>query len=186
MKATDVLKTEHRAIEQMLDVVEAAANRLAAGQEVAPDLFSQAADFFRNFADACHHAKEEELLFPAMEGHGVPREGGPIGVMLMEHEQGRAYVRGIAQAAERYAGGESAATQALIQNTRGYVELLRQHILKEDSVLFNIADSLLSPAEQGELVAGFERVEEERMGPGVHERYHDLIAELKQVVAGWA
>jgi hemerythrin-like domain-containing protein len=169
----------------MLDVVEAAANRLEAGQEVAPEIFSQAADFFRNFTDACHHAKEEELLFPLLENHGVPREGGPVGVMLLEHEQGRAYVRGLAQAAERYASGEGAAAQVLVQNSRGYVALLRQHIFKEDRVLFNLADDLLSPAENDDLVKRFDQVEAERMGPGVHEHYHDLIAELKQVVAGW-
>ncbi len=163
-------------------MLEAAVKRLEAGEEVPRDLFSRAADFFSTFADRCHHAKEEDLLFPRLESRGMPREGGPIAVMLEEHQQGRAYVRAIAQAGERYAGGDTSATQALIQNARGYVGLLRQHIVKEDSVLFNMADSLLSQADQDELVEGFERVEEERLGPGVHERYHALIAELKEVV----
>lgn len=185
MLATEVLKNEHRAIEEMLNVVEAAANRLAAGQDVPRDLFSQAADFFRNFTDACHHAKEEGLLFPLMESHGMPRDGGPIAVMLMEHEEGRGYVRGMARAAEQYAGGDAAAVQALVKNVRHYVGLLRQHIMKEDSVLYNMADSLLSSVEQDDLVEQFERMEAERIGPGVHEQYHDLIAELQQVVADW-
>jgi hemerythrin-like domain-containing protein len=185
MLATDVLKNEHRAIEQMLDVVEVAASRLEACQEVPPDIFSQAADFFRNFADACHHAKEEDLLFPLLETRGLKREGGPIGVMLSEHEQGRAYVGAIAQAVERYADGDTSAAQTLVENSRGYVGLLRQHILKEDTVLFNMADNLLSPDDQSYLVEQFEQVETERIGPGVHERYHQLLDELKELVAGW-
>jgi hemerythrin-like domain-containing protein len=69
---------------------------------VRPDLFRQGVDFVRNFADRCHHAKEEENLFPRMEARGVPRDGGPIGVMLFEHEEGRAYVRAIAGAIDDY------------------------------------------------------------------------------------
>jgi hypothetical protein len=57
--------------------------------------------FFRNFADRCHHSKEEDELFPKMVEHGIPKEGGPIGVMLMEHDQGRAFVRGMSEAAEQ-------------------------------------------------------------------------------------
>src|SRR5512136_1160927 len=99
MSATDTLKSEHRGVERMLAIVEAAANRLQAGQAVPADLFLNAVDFFRGFTDGCHHAKEETKLFPAMEQRGIPHAGGPIGVMLAEHEMGRTYVRAMAEAA---------------------------------------------------------------------------------------
>jgi hemerythrin-like domain-containing protein len=185
MSATDVLKDEHRGVERMLAIVEAAGKRLEAGGDVPADLYLSAVDFFRGFTDGCHHAKEEEKLFPAMEKRGVPREGGPIGVMLAEHEQGRAYVRAIAEAAARYSKGDKSAASALIQNGRGYVELLRQHIAKEDRVLFPMADKVLSGAEQAQLFEAFETIERERTGPGEHERYHHVLDELERVVAGW-
>jgi hemerythrin-like domain-containing protein len=185
MSATDVLKDEHRGVERMLAIVEAAGKRLEAGGDVPADLYLSAVDFFRGFTDGCHHAKEEEKLFPAMEKRGVPREGGPIGVMLAEHEQGRAYVRAIAEAAARYSKGDKSAVSALIQNGRGYVELLRQHIAKEDRVLFPMADKVLSGAEQAQLFEAFETIERERTGPGEHERYHHVLDELERVVAGW-
>ena len=50
-------------------------------------------EFFTVFVDKCHHGKEEELLFPALEQIGVERDKGPIGVMLKEHQQGREYVQ---------------------------------------------------------------------------------------------
>ena len=109
MSATDVLKDEHRGVERMLAIVEAAGKRLEAGGDVPADLYLNAVDFFRGFTDGCHHAKEEEKLFPALEQRGVPREGGPIGVMLAEHEQGRAYVRAMAEAAGRYSKGDKSA-----------------------------------------------------------------------------
>jgi hemerythrin-like domain-containing protein len=185
MKATDVLKEEHRGIERMLNIVEAAARRLEVGEEVPARVFEGAVDFFRGFADRCHHAKEEEELFPALERHGIPRGNGPIGVMLLEHEQGRQFVRNLAGATERYAHGDRAAQPLLVQSALGYVDLLRQHIAKEDGVLFVMADQVLTPQMQQTLVAAFDEIEEKRTGKQEHERYHRLIAELEQVVAGW-
>ncbi|MBW2188922.1 MAG: hemerythrin domain-containing protein, partial [Deltaproteobacteria bacterium] len=48
--------------------------------------------FIRDFADAYHHSKEEDMLFVAMVEQGFPREAGPIAMMLHEHELGRSLV----------------------------------------------------------------------------------------------
>ena len=185
MSATDVLKDEHRGVERMLASVEAATRRLQAGGDVPADLYLKAVDFFRGFTDGCHHAKEEEKLFPALEQRGIPRVGGPIGMMLAEHKQGRAYVRAMAEAANCYSKGEKPAAAELIESGRGYVMLLRQHIAKEDGMLFPMADQALSGEEQTHLAEEFEAIERERTGPGEHERYHHMLDELEQVVARW-
>ena len=180
MSATDDLRTEHRAIERMLAILEAAAQRLGQGQRVRPDLFRQAVDFVRNFADRCHHAKEEQNLFPRMEARGVPRQGGPLAVMLSEHDEGRAYVGAIAGAIDAYERGDKSATLIIAQNAQGYVDLLRNHIMKEDNVLFPMADRVLNAADQQELEQRFDQIETEVMGPGVHERYHQLLDDLER------
>ena len=180
MSATDDLRTDHRAIERMLAILEAAAQRLEQGERVRPEVFRQAVDFVRNFADRCHHAKEEENLFPRMEARGVPRDGGPIGVMLFEHDEGRAFVGAIAAAIDVYERDGQAAARVIAENARGYVDLLRQHIMKEERVLFPTADRVLSPADQAELEQQFEQIETEVMGPGAHERYHQLLDDLER------
>jgi hemerythrin-like domain-containing protein len=180
VSVTEDLKTEHRAIERMLAVLEAAAQRLESGQRVRPGLLREAVDFVRNFADRCHHGKEEENLFPRMEAAGVPRAGGPLGVMLAEHDQGRRYVAAIANAIDAYEGGDGSAAAIIAESARGYVGLLRQHIGKEDNVLFPMADRVLSLEDQRELEQRFEEIETEVMGPGVHERYHRLLDDLER------
>jgi hemerythrin-like domain-containing protein len=180
MSATDDLRTDHRAIERMLAILEAAAQRLEQGERVQPDVFRQGVDFVRNFADRCHHAKEEENLFPRMEARGVPRDGGPIGVMLFEHEEGRAYVGAIAGAIDAYEADGRSAALTIAENARGYADLLRGHIAKEDNVLFPMADRVLSAADQAELDERFEQIETERMGPDTHERYHRLLDDLEE------
>jgi len=180
MSATNELRTEHRAIERMLAILETAAARLEQGERVRPDVFRQGVDFVRNFADRCHHGKEEQNLFPRMEARGVPREGGPIGVMLFEHELGRAFAGAIAGAIDAYEADGQAAARVIAENARGYVDLLRQHIMKEDNVLFPMADRVLSAADQAELDERFEQIETERMGPDTHERYHRLLDNLER------
>ena len=151
MKATQVLHDEHEGIIAMLAVVESAANRLQKGKEIPPEFMTNAVMFFRNFADRCHHAKEEEKLFPALVARGIPKEGGPVEMMLIEHNQGRALILTMEEAAGRYAAGDASAGPDLVQGSLGYASLLRAHIFKEDNVLFPMADSILSEAEQREL-----------------------------------
>jgi len=178
MKASDILRNEHRAVERVLKVLRRGADRLDAGEQVSPDVFEDSLDFLRNFADRCHHGKEETALFPALEKAGVPVEHGPIGVMLAEHEEGRGYIRAMADALEGYRRGDPGARRALAENARAYADLLAQHIQKEDNVLFHMADRALPQAEQDRLIAQFDRIEEERMGSGVHERYHQMLDRL--------
>ncbi|MGQ9571952.1 MAG: hemerythrin domain-containing protein [Dehalococcoidia bacterium] len=180
MKATEELMTEHRAIERMLAILDAAAQRLEQGQHIRPDLFREAVDFVRNFADRCHHGKEEDNLFPGMETRGVPRHSGPLRVMLLEHERGRDHVAAIADAIDAYESGDESAARTIVENARGYVDLLRGHIMKEDNVLFPMADRVLSAGDQQELLERFEKIEREVIGPGVHERYHHLLDDLER------
>jgi hemerythrin-like domain-containing protein len=183
MKPTTVLKQEHRAVERVLRVLNRAADRLDEGKDVSPAIFEDSLDFLRNFADKCHHGKEEELLFPAMEKAGVRKDRGPIGVMLVEHEQGRQYIQAMVDALEEYRQGNQAARATLADNARAYAALLSQHIQKEDQVLFPMAEQVLAAEEEEALVEGFDRIEQEHIGPGVHERYHQMIDQLEEETA---
>ena len=138
-------------------------------------------EFLKVFVDKCHHAKEEDFLFPAMVKAGVPREGGPVGMMLLEHEAGRGFIRGMAQAAEGLAKGDRGAANRFAANARSYTDLLLQHIDKEDNVLYPIAERRLPPDADGALSAAFERVEEERVGHGRHEEFHRMMDRLRSV-----
>ncbi|HSO07628.1 MAG TPA: hemerythrin domain-containing protein [Pelomicrobium sp.] len=183
MEATDLLMQEHRVIERVLAALERAARRLASGEAIGPDVFVQAAEFSKGFADGCHHWKEEGALFPAMEAAGVPREGGPIGVMLAEHEEGRRLSGAMRSAAERLAAGDADARAEVVRSAMGYVALLRQHIAKEDNVLFPMAARFLRGPAQAELAAAFERVERDEAGAGAHEKFLALAASIEKLAA---
>lgn len=175
-KPTEILSDEHRVIERVLDALQ----RLTA-VPVNPLLeqWRKALDFFRHFADQCHHFKEEKVLFPALEEHGIPREGGPIGMMLAEHEEGRGHVRSMIDAVEQVAKGNGAASTTLLDHARAYVTLLREHIQKEDDILFRMADEVIPEEEQRGILKDFENHEAEEMGAGAHEKYLSIARELE-------
>ena len=184
MKPTEILSDEHRIIELVLDCLEKLAQNCVAQGRLDKTSAEQALDFFRNFADRCHHGKEETHLFPAMEAKGFPRQGGPTGVMLSEHEQGRAHIRAMADAIEGAAAGNREAVAQFVSNAQGYVGLLREHIEKEDHCLFTMANQVLTEDDQQRLLAAFENVEHEHMGLGTHEKFLSLADELADRLGG--
>jgi len=180
MGPTEQLREEHKAIKLALRILEAFCKRLESSEGVDPDDLDRTVEFIQVFADRCHHGKEEDLLFPAMEEAGIPREGGPIGVMLAEHDMGRSYVRAMAKAVGDYRAGDGKAPALFVENARNYISLLAQHIDKEDFILFPMAEGHLSREKQDELLQGFELVERERIGPGKHEEFHELLHRLEE------
>ncbi|NLG51436.1 MAG: hemerythrin, partial [Chloroflexi bacterium] len=49
------------------------------------------------------------------------------------------------------------------------------------NVLYPIADARLGPEEDEALVEGFERIEEEQIGEGRHEEFHELLDRLEDI-----
>ncbi len=174
-KPTEILSEEHRVIEQVLDALERLTT-LPVNDSL--ERWRRALEFFRHFADQCHHFKEEKVLFPALEEHGIPSDGGPIGMMLAEHEEGRAHVRSMFDAVQQLANGNGAAAGTLLSHAHAYLSLLREHIQKEDDILFRMADEVIPDDEQGRLLKRFEDFELEQMGGGLHEKYLDVATEL--------
>jgi hemerythrin-like domain-containing protein len=180
MKPTEILSSEHRIIEQVMNCLEAIVRQAKEAGRLDGQSAKDAIAFFRNFADRCHHGKEEVHLFPALEAKGFPREGGPTGVMLHEHEEGRAHVRGMDDNLAAAAAGDPAALQQFIAHAEGYVSVLREHIYKEDHILFQLADRALTAEDQKGLLAAFGRVEAEEMGAGTHETYLKIAEDLSK------
>jgi hemerythrin-like domain-containing protein len=163
---------EHRVIEQVLNCLEKLADRCEAGEKLDGTSALEALEFFRNFADRCHHGKEEGHLFPLLEARGFGRQGGPTGVMLHEHEEGRRLVAAMARTVERDTPRE------FVRHARAYVGLLREHIRKEDQCLFPMAAGILSGTDAESLARRFEHVENAEMGEGTHEQYLQLANDL--------
>jgi len=180
--AIQELMDDHQVILRMLRALNGICLRLSEDEKVPAADLEAALDFIKTFADHAHHGKEEDLLFPAMEEAGFPRDGGPVAVMLNEHEEGRAFVRAMAAALERLKEGEAAASQAVSRAAMGYASLLSGHIHKEDNILYPMALDAIPDARWAVLKREFDRVESERMGP---ERRADYVKLAERLSAAY-
>jgi hemerythrin-like domain-containing protein len=176
MKPTKDLMDEHEGILRMLDVLQAVCKKIPADEKGLVEDLEGIMDFFTIFVDRCHHGKEEEFLFPALENIGIPKEGGPIGLMLAEHQQGREFVMEMRKALK----GFNPESSVFAETATHYIKLLRQHIDKENTVLFSLADRRLSADTQAQLMEDFDRLERDRIGVGRHEKFHRQIEILSR------
>lgn len=139
---TDELRREHERILQVVDAFERTVERAAKG-EFAWEALADFLTFFRLYVGACHHGKEEDLLFPELEAQGMSREEGPLAVMLEEHRRGRSLLGEMSRALPGACRGEAVSSADLAGAARDYVDLIRRHIGKENPAVFDTADRLL-------------------------------------------
>ncbi len=178
MDAIETLMSEHRVIEGVLDALVAFSDEARRKGTTEKEELARFVAFLRGFADACHHGKEEGVLFATMVEHGFPRDGGPIAVMLHEHDQGRALIAVLKARAEQPAPWTDADRQEVASVAAGYADLLRGHIQKEDGVLYPLAENYLPPEILDRVGERCEAFEAEETGAGEHERLHGLAESL--------
>ena len=171
MKTTNQLSEDHRAILRGLEILKAAAANWRRDPLEPDDDCRALLDFLKTFADRCHHGKEEKVLFPKLMQAGIPVNGGPLGVMLYEHDQGRELIRNMDHALQ----SKDPDDFAFYANR--YARLLADHIAKEDNILFAKAEDVLTNEDDEELLRRFDEIEHE-MSEETHERFHHMLDTL--------
>ena len=178
-KPTEVLEEEHHFIQKVVGAMAVLVEALEAGKEVEEKTLHDIVEFMRIFADKCHHGKEETHLFPALEKKGVPMRGCHLGVLIAEHQKGRALVTQLAEATEAYTKASPLAKESLVKSLRALTDLYPNHIWKEEYLAFPMADKILSAEEKRDLSEKFEMVEKE-IGLDVHRRFEQFAEELER------
>ena len=182
-KPIDVLMNEHRLIEQVLGSLESYAFVVDGGLAPERPLVKEYGEFFRGFADVYHHGKEEDILFQRMIERGFSTDSGPLAVMLHEHTEGRARVavlRGVGQAQGAVVAAER---DTMLTAAREFISLLRQHILKEDRILYPMALRVLTGPELDQIESAFEAFEKRLSAEGAGER---LRASAERLISSFA
>ncbi|PKN12944.1 MAG: cation-binding protein [Deltaproteobacteria bacterium HGW-Deltaproteobacteria-4] len=170
---TKVLVDEHQLILRMIALVEEKTALLEAGKFRNWQFYLDAVDFIRNYADRFHHAKEEDVLFVELIQNGMPEKSSPIEAMHIEHDQGRAHVRAIEDAAQKALVGEIGQGAIIAEHAKGYATLLRGHIDKEDNILYPLAERVLPEGVRERMLAAYAVAEAKT--PLLEERYRQLV-----------
>ena len=173
---------EHVIIKRVVAVLSHLARRAREEGRWEAEALRRCVEFLRLFADGCHHAKEEDLLFPVMVEKGVPEDGGPIGVLRFEHRMGREFTRSMAESLEAAVGGDEASRARFLKAADEYIGLLTHHIYKEDFEFFPDADRRMSPEERQELHGRFCRVD---CGKWDGKSKEDLVRIADELTTRW-
>jgi len=184
MSPVEDLIHEHKAIKVMLGIMSKIAENITTNNGYDLNDVEKIVDFLKTFADKCHHGKEETALFPALVMAGMSKENGPIGVMLHEHAIGRDYIKELNNAVENCKNSNTCSGELIAISLNKYVNLLHNHIQKEENILFPMANKVLNEQKQKEIFEQFETIEEEVVGHGIHEEYHNLLKQLENKYFG--
>ena len=167
----DFLVAEHEMIERSMAVLKSCLNNLEESSKK-PVRMLRALDFLLEFGDKIHNRKEEEFLFPLMQKRGIPSEGGPLGVMLMEHKAERELIAHMIGEAKSLVDAPAEKKEEYKQKGMDYLKIRAEHIWKENDVLYPMGRRVLT-AEDGRTLVGEFRVDsldpcirvENRCGP---------------------
>ncbi|MBK9966487.1 MAG: hemerythrin domain-containing protein [Holophagales bacterium] len=175
-----ILMEEHRIIENVLGSLETFALEVEGGLALERPFVRDYAAFLRGFADAWHHGKEEDILFRRMVERGFSADSGPVAVMLLEHRQGRALVGAIHGVGEGTGDVTPAERTAFLEGAGGFIPLLRQHIQKEDNILYPMSERVLTPAEFESMLGDFDAFEKKSGVDGTRDRLEALAGRLSE------
>lgn len=168
---TAVLKDEHKNILRVIKALLNECKSLESGEEINQVFFNNAVEFIQGYADGYHHAKEEGILFKELCGDEIKMHCNPTGQMLLEHELGRGYVKGLKKGIKKNDAAE------IIKNARAYAELLTDHIYKEDNILYPMAEEALGEKQKLVISGEFRKVESRQADK--KKRYLSLVKEMK-------
>jgi hemerythrin-like domain-containing protein len=176
---TQALVAEHRLILRMIALLEKNAPRTADGNYRNWQFYLDGIDFIRQYADSFHHAKEEDILFKALIDNGMPKEHSPVAAMLMEHDQGRSFVRAMESAVHAAQAGRTDTCRAIADNALGYAALLRDHISKEDDILYPLAERVIPESMRTGILQGYQAAEAQ-VSPGFGGHYQAIVTRYEQ------
>lgn len=175
----DFLVAEHEMIERAMAVLK---NSLDDLEQAAakPVQMIRALDFLLEFGDKIHNRKEEELLFPLMGHRGIPTEGGPLGVMLMEHQAERELIATMIMQAKGLKEATPEAREEYRRKGYDYLKIRAEHIWKENDVLYKMGQRVLSEEDNASLLASFAGIDAETYGETARDKFRQMLKEVEE------
>jgi DUF438 domain-containing protein len=170
----ELLKRDHEVTERVFAAME---KTFAAAAGPSPELVGLLVDYLHGYVERCHNQKEEQHLFPRLEAGGMPRHGGPLAVMLQEHERAQQLLARLVPLGCAFAAGDRSKLPELQSAFADYAALCKDHFWKENDILYPIALRIFSDGQAAEVVRGIEAVEA-ALGSDTRARYYRIAERI--------
>lgn len=179
MNPAEQIKSEHRVIGKAIWSLKALADSIKHGEQVDLALLADELAFIRGFTEDCHHRKEEEVLFPAIEAELRTAPTDPIPDFIEEHAASRRLTTDLARAIKAYEVGDGDRSNAIVVLAGEYSHLAIEHMRKENLVVVGLITNILLADKKLEVAERFLLIEEE-LGPGYHQKYEKLAETMRE------
>jgi len=175
----DFLVAEHEMIERSMAVLKSCLDNLEESSKK-PVRMLRALDFLLEFGDKIHNRKEEEFLFPLMQKRGIPSEGGPLGVMLMEHKAERELIAHMIGEAKSLVDAPAEKKEEYKQKGMDYLKIRAEHIWKENDILYKLGRQVMVEEDNAGLLREFNRINTETYGPNASDKFQQMLNEVEK------
>jgi len=164
---------EHRLIELMIKNIK---KKLTGKQAYDNGAFAETViDFFRTYADRCHHGKEEDILFRELSEKQLSEELRRImNELVEEHVIARKTVARLAEARNKYAEDKSDSQTEFRLILNELTQLYPPHIEKEDKHFFYPVMEYFSQQELDAMLQEFREFDQKM----IHEKYEKIATSL--------
>lgn len=174
----DFLIAEHEMIERAMSVLKTNLDKIDGGAYDATQM-QRAVDFLLEFGDKIHNRKEEGFLFPLMQERGIPIEGGPLGVMLMEHDAERRLLQHMSSQVDTLGKAGPETINKFKREGLEYLVIRAEHIWKENDILYPMARNVMREGDGEKILAEFNKLNLEAYGPDAREKFSGMLGEVE-------
>ena len=156
MTPIGVLTVEHLLIGRMVNLIHRELEKVGQGKKADLLFIDGAIDFAKTYADACHHGKEEGILFERLGRKRLIAEHKKLmDELVLEHIQNRKIVTNLEMARESHVKGDLDAVKTILTICKSLVEFYPGHMEKEEKHFFTPSMEYLSKREQQEMMKKF-------------------------------
>jgi hemerythrin-like domain-containing protein/rubredoxin len=165
---------EHRLIERMVNIMKKKLTGVNKPEDLDPGFIDIAVDFFKTYADRCHHGKEEDILFKKLETKNLREEHQKtMNELIKEHFYARKTVTKLKGANQMYANGDIDSLDEIKSLLEELVTFYPKHIEKEDKRFFYPSMDYFSKNEKNVMLDDFWNFDRKM----IHEKYERIVAE---------
>lgn len=155
-RTLNIIRDEHRSISAILHGMEYLVDRVRTRKaRIDPRVFSAMIYYLDTFSERMHHPKEDRYLFKAMRSRGA-EAAAVVADLEKEHAAGGEALKRLEQSLVRYEEGGDKEFPAFAEAVARFVGGYRDHMHKEEHIVFPLAQRLLSAQDWAAIDRAFE------------------------------
>jgi hemerythrin-like domain-containing protein len=171
-KIIDLLLEEHQNIEKLLLVVEHELEIFDSSGRPDYEILQTIIQYFQDYPESCHHPKEE-MIFEKLKARD-PAAAKRFGDVEAEHEVETRRLHSFARAVDSVLADQEFLRESFHLAVHDFIEHQREHLRKEELLLFPAAANALRPKDWAAIDARLEDRKDPLFDSVVEEKFRTL------------